>query len=295
MRWIPEPKFGDKIDATRTMYPTQMWVVVGQDSDVYGHDHSTTYGVVVNGAAVVEGREEGSPSLALPAGSYFAVPGRFQIRTEHYDMTAAKTVLIERLGFRGQHAAGRLEPKGRLTYIDGCSDSMLVYPPRLGDPVLNHLHFPGDILQTQHTHPSIRMGVVVSGEGVAWRGEHGRKEDLRPFFELAGLHGLDKVVRLYEAWQEHGLTYEGTHISSGEAENELVLPHEVVTEKFCNIHSLYHLRAGGVFLLEEGELHSFCTPPGGHMEIVAYHPDTDWGPTDENHPMLNRTHINRGE
>ena len=30
---------------------------------------------------------------------------------------------------------GPVEPKGRLRYIDGCSDTVLASPPRLGDPL----------------------------------------------------------------------------------------------------------------------------------------------------------------
>ena len=25
------------------------------------------------------------------------------------------------------------------------------------------------------------------------------------------------------------------------------------------------------------------------MDVIAYHPDSDWGPTDVEHPMVNRT------
>ena len=32
---------------------------------------------------------------------------------------------------------------------------------------MNYLHFPTNITQTQHTHPSLRIGVVLSGCGVA--------------------------------------------------------------------------------------------------------------------------------
>jgi len=31
------------------------------------------------------------------------------------------------------------------------------------------------------------------------------------------------------------------------------------------------------------------------MDIIAYHPDSDFGPTDIDHPMLNRTYINHGK
>ena len=27
------------------------------------------------------------------------------------------------------------------------------------------------------------------------------------------------------------------------------------------------------------------------MDVVAFHPDSDWGPTDAAHPMLNRTYV----
>ena len=102
---------------------------------------------------------------------------------------------------------------------------MLVYPPRFGDPSLNFLHFPSNINQTFHTHPSIRMGCVIGGRGVS---------------TLA-----DKEVQLTE---------------------------------------------GMMFCLEEQEYHRFRTE-NSHMDIIAFHPDGDWGPTDENHTMLNRTYL----
>ena len=46
--------------------------------------------------------------------------------------------VVFRLGFIGVNLVGELdvEKPGKLSYIDGCSDSMLVYPPRFGDPNL---------------------------------------------------------------------------------------------------------------------------------------------------------------
>ena len=49
-----------------------------------------------------------------------------------------------------------LETVGRLRYIDGCSDTLLICPPRVGEPCLNHLHIPPHTDQTPHTHPSAR-------------------------------------------------------------------------------------------------------------------------------------------
>jgi quercetin dioxygenase-like cupin family protein len=56
---------------------------------------------------------------------------------------------------------------GNLSYIDGCSNSNLVDPPRNGDPCLNYLYFPPGIEQTFHTHPSVRIGTILSGRGWA--------------------------------------------------------------------------------------------------------------------------------
>jgi len=56
---------------------------------------------------------------------------------------------------------------GDLSYIDGCSNSILIGPPRNGDPCLNYLYFPEGIGQTFHTHPSLRIGMIINGEGAA--------------------------------------------------------------------------------------------------------------------------------
>jgi hypothetical protein len=136
------------------------------------------------------------------------------------------TVFITRLGYQGQHTTGGpIEKTGRLTYIDGCSDTLLVYPPRLGDPSLNVLYFPKDIDQTFHIHPSLRMGIVASGNGLA-------------------------------------STNDGDSL----------------------------LTARMAFCLDPMERHRFKTTDS-EMIIIAYHPDGDWGPTDHNHTMLNRTYI----
>lgn len=306
MRWLPEPTHGDAIHAAGTMYPTYLEVVTETGHFRKGSDFSTTYGVVIEGRAQVSTFREGltldDPDIAehlqhsrvenlvqfsLPAGTYFSFPGTFSVEVPQ---APTKIALITRIGFRGQYAAGSLEKKGRLSYIDGCSDSMLVYPPRLGDPVLNHLHFPPGILQTQHTHPSIRMGVVVGGEGVSWRGINGEKGDLEPFMALANKYGLQTAVDLHRKWADP----DGERpVKMGDG-SELFSEDEL-NSMFDGIHMLYHLKAGGVFMLEEGELHSFATPPNANMEIIAYHPDSDWGPTDEDHPMLNRTYIKHGQ
>jgi hypothetical protein len=138
--------------------------------------------------------------------------------------------LIIRRGFRAQNIMGSdIESRGRLVYIDGCSDSLLIYPPRLGDPSLNLLVFPPCIDQTFHIHPSLRMGLVLDGEGTAEQEFQGK-----------------------------------------------------ITETA--------LTPGTVFYLPTLERHRFRTTNSA-MRVLAFHADGDWGPTDHNHTMLNRTYL----
>ncbi len=218
MKLIRDPEAGATLDATTTMYPSRLEVVVGAKR--FESSTSTHYGFVVEGRARVGGA---GLNLEASAGAFFCIPGGLEL-----DATG-RVVVIERLGFLAMAAAGRIESAGRLSYIDGCTDSVLVMPPRLGDPVLNHLHFPAGITQSVHSHPSIRLGVVSSGRGVAYGPGAGT------------------------AWEEP-------------------------------------LESACVFLLESHEFHAFRTA-ADVMNVIAYHPDSDWGPTDGVHPMLNRTYV----
>ncbi len=120
---------------------------------------------------------------------------------------------------------GPIESIGRLEYIDGCSDTLLLSPSRLGEPCLNLLHFPKHINQSKHFHPSFRFGIVASGSG--------------------------KCVLLNE-------------------------------EKI--------LTTGDLFYIPENVEHKFETQHS-EMNVIAFHPDSDWGPTNKNHPMINKTHF----
>jgi mannose-6-phosphate isomerase-like protein (cupin superfamily) len=121
---------------------------------------------------------------------------------------------------------GPIEDVGRLKYIDGCSDTLLISPVKLGEPCLNFLHFPLNTNQTMHHHPSFRFGIVARG--------------------------------------------------SGESVSEV----ETV-----------QLTEGDIFFIPKFYNHKFNTYDN-IMDIIAFHPDSDWGPTDEVHPMINRTWVN---
>lgn len=51
------------------------------------------------------------------------------------------------------------------------------------------------------------------------------------------------------------------------------------------------LQPGNSFFLPPETWHSFHTEKGQTLSVVAFHPDSDFGPTHEDHPMLNRTHF----
>lgn len=170
----------------------------------------------------------GNTTHSLVNGQYFSL---FLGNNLPEFVCSDKLFLVCRLGYKAQNTIGWTEKQGRLTYIDGCTDSLLIYPPRQGDPSLNLLYFPAGIEQTKHLHPSIRFGCIIDGNGIS------------------------------DTWDHTG--------SRGKK-----------------------LRTGINFCLEENELHRFKTT-NSSMTVIAWHPDGDWGPTDHNHTMLNRTYISK--
>jgi quercetin dioxygenase-like cupin family protein len=188
------------------------------DDRVTLEEGATHFGYVYEGKCLVRCA---SGEFSLAAGMVFSVPGGGAVSG------GGRGMIVSRLGYRGFfQLGGPVENEGRLKYIDGCTDSLLIAPVMLGDPCLNLLYFPPGIDQTQHTHPSMRVGVVASGSGVC-------------------------------------VTPEGK------------IP----------------LSPGQAFVIHAEGLHSFATRDEP-MRVIAYHPDSDFGPTHENHPMLNRTIVN---
>ena len=216
------PKHGFSFDASNTMYPSRLRVIRAQHARVEMAS-GTIYGIVLEGNRRVR---SGSFSAELPHGGFFSCPSTVELEGD------GTVVLFERLGFLGIPTAGVCEARGRLSYIDGCSSSILVMPPRCGDPVLNHLHFPPGVLQSEHAHPSIRFGAVLSGKGIAF----GASPD-------------------------------------GSKKWETPLP------------------TGAAFYLPAMDRHAFQTVDEEEsLNIISFHPESDWGPTDEAHPMLTRTY-----
>jgi hypothetical protein len=184
---------------------------------------ATHFGYVHEGLPILV-IDKGQPTERvhmLYPGMVFSVHGRFTL-------FGGKGIIVSRDDHRGFfHLGGPIEHEGRLKYIDGCTDSLLIPPVKFGDPCLNLLYFPPDIDQTAHDHPSDRIG-ILSGRGRC------------------------------HAWND--------------GQEELI-----------------DLVPGMIFCIHTGGKHKFSTPYGEDMRVLAYHPDSDFGPTDEQHPMINRT------
>jgi len=211
------------INQLDSMYPCEGHLITSEKAfslPVYAR-YSSIYGYAFGDVElIIDGRVR-----KLETGQYFA----FFVKDHCTITTSASVFVVVRLGYKVPDQMGWVEDQGRLTYIDGCSDSLLVYPSRMGDSSLNFLYFPPGITQSFHLHPSVRLGCVARGTGFS--------------------------------------TY-------GSATARTEVP----------------LEAGKMFCLEEQEMHRFRTA-GSSMTVIAWHPDGDWGPTDHNHTMLNRTYL----
>jgi mannose-6-phosphate isomerase-like protein (cupin superfamily) len=77
-----------------------------------------------------------------------------------------RAVVLSRAGHQSATLfGGPVEEVGRLRYVDGCTASLLLPPSVRGEPCLNFMHLPRQTTQTMHTHPSLRVGIVLSGRG----------------------------------------------------------------------------------------------------------------------------------
>jgi quercetin dioxygenase-like cupin family protein len=219
----------DGIQRTSTIYGFETFTQENSHKAEASIDEESgaIYGFVSEGVVYISDPDDDDVQIRLRKGQYFSVsaPAQFIFSPN----IPSRVVAIHATDFVPFRTfGGPIEPKGRLRYIDRCSDSLIVAPPRLGDPCLNLLHFPAGIHQTPHTHPSVRCGAIASGNGYCINGDNVKIE----------------------------------------------------------------LKAGMIWVIPRDVVHSFHTADSGdELNVIAYHPDSDWGPEDENHPMLNRTWV----
>lgn len=229
-------------DSNHNKYPLKYYNVI--DGNGFEFNDNSSYFIYVYDGQATLNIDNGIVSI-LPINTYVALKDNFKLTGKF------KAILIEIIN-KGYYLqtnykpyttiGGPIEEVGRLKYIDGCTDSLLINPVKKGDPCLNHLHFPKGIIQTPHTHPSHRIGIVVKGRG----------ECVTPFGNLPLETGCIFVIK----------EYNGSDKSEGLDGN-----------------------------LYENGTHKFNTYESS-MDVIAFHPDSDFGAEDEFHPMINRTIVN---
>lgn len=203
-------------DLTNSDFPS--FVQAWSNSELTLGDNASHFGYVYQGKVVLTYDKQ---PYTLHEGMYFCVPNGAKL------IGKGLGLVISRIGVNSLFSiGGKVEERGRLKYIDECYDTLLIPPTVLGDPCLNFMSMPTHIDQSNHTHPSLRVGIILSGEGVC-------------------------------------KTPQGD----------------------------FELTAGKVFVMEKDTEHSFHTDTQ-ELRLLTYHPDSDFGPSNDNHPMLNRTMIN---
>lgn len=212
-------------------YPTSLYGH-NEEQQFFNNEKSSYFGFISSGECFIEVMIRNEFIVyKLLEGMYFSI-------NKPFTMSGGVGYVVER---KEQNSffniGGPIDAKGRLKYIDGCSDSLLISPVKRGYAILNHLHFPKNITQTMHTHPSIRAGLVYKGNGVC----------VTPYGKLP----LD-AGNLF-----------------------IIKPNYKGEKSIGNDGQLYY----------QGS-HKFDTTTNT-MDVIAYHPETDFGCTDEDHPMLN--------
>lgn len=213
--FIPLPLTADTRSEQRTPpYPCTLrtW----HDSVLTLESGATHYGYVWQAPTQLQ---RATQTYALDSGMYFALPEAGQVGGAGAGIVISRW---EETAFF--HLGGPIEATGRLRYIDGCTDSLLIPPVVYGQACLNLLHIPAYTQQSMHTHPALRAGIIVSGQG----------------------HCVTPTQR-------------------------------------------YTLTPGCVFLIMANGAHCFHTETEA-LQVIAFHPESNFGPRHEDHPMLNRTY-----
>ena len=189
-------------------------------SGIFNNKNTTQFGYVLKGVSFItmsDGRK-----YPLIAGMYFSIPDEFTI-------DGGAGVVFSKFQYRGIFSiGGPLQEDSTLKYLPGCVDSILIPPVFRGDPCLNFLNTTKGTLQPVHTHPSYRLGIVISGQG-------------------------------WEVSQAPLIKSE--------------------------------LREGSIFVVAPWQEHAFETT-NKDLKFIVFHPNSDYGPTRNDHPLINQTFVN---
>lgn len=181
---------------------------------------ATHFGYVISGSAKL--RLKDGRHYDLIQGMYFSVPNECMIE-------GGEGIVFSKSDFHGVFLlGGPLCEDSTLEYLPGCVDSILIPPIFRGDPCLNFLNTTKGTLQPVHTHPSYRIGFVISGYG--WEVSDAPK---------------------------------------------------IITE----------LKVRDIFFVAPWQEHAFETRDAD-LKFIVFHPNSDYGPTKDDHPLINQTFVN---
>lgn len=149
------------MDKTVTLHYRQadyLTDVVISPAETAEFDENSTHFIIVQ-SGEIEISHDGNVHR-LRTGQFGSFPGALSLRG------GASALIVTSIGYTGATLiGGPIKQAGRLRYIDGCTSSILISPPVRGEPCLNYLHLPCKTSQTLHTHPTIRVGLILSGNG----------------------------------------------------------------------------------------------------------------------------------
>lgn len=143
---------------TDDRWPLRLTKLEAGESRAFDYTRGTYYIMLQNASYYSDNVKLEDVNAAL------AVNNHFTIKCGH-----GTVVVIEYMGLRLLESRYYVQDKlgmGNLNYIDGGTNTTAVNPGRLGDPVINYVHFPAGMQQTLHTHPSHRVGMVLKGRGL---------------------------------------------------------------------------------------------------------------------------------
>lgn len=132
--------------------------ILGPDEEYTGHPQGTSYIMMQDATYKSYNGEVSAAAAAIQAVDKFELitnPLGSAVVIEYGGLSLNEEKIFIPKGF----------PTGSLSYMDGGTNTTAISPGRLGDPVINYVHFPAQMFQTLHTHPSQRVGFIISGNG----------------------------------------------------------------------------------------------------------------------------------
>jgi len=142
---------------TDDRWPLQLTKLEAGESRAFDSTRGTYYVMLQNASYYSDNVKAEDVNAALTVNNHFTIK-----------CNQGTAVVIEYMGLRLLESRYYVQDKlgmGNLSYIDGGTNTTAVNPGRLGDPVINYVHFPAGMQQTLHTHPSHRVGIVLKGTG----------------------------------------------------------------------------------------------------------------------------------